>query len=93
MTFRIDPAGRHPGTIQHLEDLQSAHLPPKLREVVEPIEDTAHQLAALLNDGPRLTTGLGLFVQAKDALVRQRVADLKAADEPAPVNNPEPELR
>jgi hypothetical protein len=93
MTYRVNTASRHAGTAQHLEDLQSSHLPESLREIVRPIEDAAHELAAKLQDGPRLTTGLHLLVQAKDALVRQRVADLKAQGAPAPVNNPEPELR
>jgi hypothetical protein len=90
---KISLDGRHPGTVQHLTDLQSDHLPETLRAVVQPIETVGHHLASFLSDGPRLTTGLGLLVQAKDALVRQRVADLKAAAEPAPVNTPEPELR
>lgn len=92
MTVRVNLIHRHPGVATHLEDLQSDHLPPKLQAIVKPIEDLAHQLTSELSDGPRLTTGLHLLVQAKDALVRQRVADLKAAGE-TPVNNPEPELR
>lgn len=93
MTIRVNTALRHPGIAGALEDLRSEHLPASLREIARPLEDVAHEIAAKLADGPRLTTALNLIVQAKDAAVRQRVVDLKAANEPAPVNNPEPELR
>ena len=53
------------------------HLPPKLQEVSKPIGDLAHQLDALLPDGPEKTTGLRKLLEAKDCFVRQ------ALDKPA----------
>lgn len=54
--------------------------------------DVAHKLAAELHDGPELTTGLRHLWDAKNNLVAQRVIDLREADEPPPVNSPEPYL-
>ncbi|MCV7174781.1 hypothetical protein H7H98_03230 [Mycolicibacterium sphagni] len=76
-----------------MESLKSEHLPPALQAIAEPIETLAHTLVAKLKDGPQLTTALHDLVVSKDSFVRQRVRDLKAAGAPAPVNNPEPELR
>lgn len=83
---------RHPAT-QHLLDLFAyEHLPPPLQKISKPIHDLAHQLAEQLADGPELSVGLRHLLDGKDALVRQRVIDLKAADQPKPVNSPEPFL-
>jgi len=84
---------RHQATQHLLDQLDSyQHLPESLGYVSAEIAATAHSLAATLEDGPELAVGLRHLLDAKDALVRQRVIDLKAANAPAPVNSPEPEL-
>ena len=92
MTTRVNPAHRHPGTAHLLVLLNTDHLPPKLHEISGAVEDLAHELVAKLEDGPELTVGLRHLLDAKDALVRQRVIDLKAAAEVLGSNDPEPEL-
>lgn len=71
---------RHAST-QHLLDLFTyEHLPPSLQAISKPVHDLAHSLADALADGAELSVGLRHLLDAKDALVRQRVIDLKAAD-------------
>lgn len=83
----------HPATQHLLDQFSDDHLPPPLREITSPIKILVTTMAAQLHEGPELSTGLRKLLEAKDCLVRQRVIDLKAAGEPKPVNNPEPELR
>ena len=54
-----------------------AHLPEPLRAVSAPIGALAHQLAATLHDSPdpaEVTAGLRKLLEAKDCLVRARLA-------------------
>ena len=83
----------HPATQHLIDQFAYEHLPPALQKVSKPIGELARNMVAELAEGPELSTGLRKLLEAKDCLVRQRVIDLKAAGEPKPVNNPEPELR
>lgn len=76
---------RHPAVREALRDLESDHLPEHLAVISREIENAAHSIVARVNDGPRLTAGLNLLVQAKDALVRQAVRD---AEEPTSNESP-----
>lgn len=90
---RVDTSDRHPGT-QHLIALlePGEHLPPKLKHITVLYANLAVHLLDDLQDGPELTVALRDLLTSKDAAVRQRVLDLKAAGTPAPANTPEPEL-
>lgn len=83
----------HPATQHLIDQFSYEHLPESLQAVSRPIGQLARTMVAELNDGPELSTGLRKLLEAKDCLVRQRVIDLKSANEPAPVNTPEVELR
>jgi hypothetical protein len=63
-------AGRHPGTTGLLRYFEHAHLPDHLQEVSRPVGELAHEMVAMLPDGPELTTGLRKLLEAKDCLVR-----------------------
>ena len=63
-------AGRHPGTTGLLRYFEHEHLPEHLREVSAPVGELAHEMVAMLPDGPELTTGLRKLLEAKDCLVR-----------------------
>lgn len=87
-------AKQHHPSVQHLLSLFSyEHLPPTLQGIVIPIAAIAEAYAEQLESGPELSVGLRHLLDAKDALVRQRVIDLRAANTPAPANNPEPFLK
>lgn len=77
---------RHPAVREALRDLESDHLPEHLAVIAREIENAAHSIVCRTKDGPRLTMGLNLLVQAKDALVRQAVRDV----EDEPVTNEKP---
>lgn len=79
----------HPAVQHLLKQFRYAHLPPALQEISKPIHDLAHQMADNLQSGPELSVGLRHLLDGKDALVRQRVADLEAASQPVPANTPE----
>jgi hypothetical protein len=80
----------HHPAVQHLLSLFSyGHLPPSLQEISAPVYDLAHQMANVLGSGPELSVGLRHLLDAKDALVRQRVIDLREANQAPPANNPE----
>lgn len=84
----------HHPAVQHLLSLfDYEHLPPSLQQVSKPVHDVAHAMADALESGPELSVGLRHLLDGKDALVRQRVIDLRAASTPPPANNPEPFLR
>lgn len=51
-----------------------AHLPSHLQEVSSPIGELAKQMDALLPEGPEKTAGLRKLLEAKDCLVRARMA-------------------
>lgn len=51
-----------------------AHLPPHLQEVSKPIGDLAHQMNDQLPDGPEKSAGLRKLLEAKDCLVRAKLA-------------------
>jgi hypothetical protein len=47
-----------------------AHLPPFLQMVSKPFHELAHQLEAMLPDGPEKSAGLRKLLEAKDCMVR-----------------------
>lgn len=51
-----------------------AHLPTHLQEVSKPIGDLAHQMNDQLPDGPEKSAGLRKLLEAKDCLVRAKLA-------------------
>lgn len=51
-----------------------AHLPPHLQEVSKPIGDLAKQMDDLLPDGAEKSAGLRKLLEAKDCLVRGKLA-------------------
>jgi hypothetical protein len=51
-----------------------AHLPAHLQEVSKPIGELAHQMDDLLPDGPEKSAGLRKLLEAKDCLVRAKLA-------------------
>ncbi|QYM70631.1 hypothetical protein K1X80_09945 [Pseudomonas sp. So3.2b] len=51
-----------------------AHLPPHLQEVSKPIGDLARQMNDQLPDGPEKSAGLRKLLEAKDCLVRAKLA-------------------
>lgn len=51
-----------------------AHLPPALQEVSQPIAVLAQQMDSLLPDGAEKSAGLRKLLEAKDCLVRARLA-------------------
>ena len=69
---------RHPGTTGLLRYFDFDHLPAHLHDVAGECCGAAHTMAALLPDGPELTTGLRKLLEAKDCFVRA------ALDRPAP---------
>lgn len=82
---------QHHPSVQHLLSLFTwDHLPPALQSIVMPIATLAEAYAETLESGPELSVGLRHLLDAKDALVRQKVIDLREANTPAPANTPEP---
>lgn len=51
-----------------------AHLPAHLQEVSKPIGELARQMDDLLPDGPEKSAGLRKLLEAKDCLVRAKLA-------------------
>lgn len=77
-----DPyADRHPSTRHLLSLFDYSHLPPHLALVSEGVAMVAYHMVDHLADGPELSVGLRHLVYGKDALVRQAVADHKAAEQ------------
>lgn len=78
-----DLTGRHPGTVQILRWFAHEHLPEgPVRELSSIVANHAHYVAAVLPDGPELTTGLRKLLEAKDCFVRAAIdAQQKAAAE------------
>ena len=70
---------RHPATTHLLSLFEYGHLPRHLQLVSEHLADVAHTLAAKLQDGPELTTGLRKLLEAKDCFVRQAVIDQRGS--------------
>lgn len=50
------------------------HLPAHLQEVSKPIGDLARQMDETLPDGPEKSAGLRKLLEAKDCLVRAKLA-------------------
>lgn len=48
----------------------TAHLPPQVRAVSQPVCDLAEQMVSHLPDSPELTAGLRRLLEAKDCFVR-----------------------
>lgn len=71
---QTDWTSRHPATQQLLRWFASDHLPAgPVRELSSIIANHAHYLAAVLPDGPELTTGLRKMLEAKDCMVRAAI--------------------
>lgn len=64
-------AERHPGVVELLSFFEYGHLPEHLQDVSRPLGDVAHEMVAVLPDGPELTTGLRKLLESKDCFVRQ----------------------
>lgn len=84
------PKQHHPAVQHLLKQFRYEHLPPVLQTISKPVHDLAHMMADVLGSGPELSVGLRHLLDGKDALVRQRVEDLEKANEPPPINTPEP---
>ena len=54
-------------TIQYFE---YKHLPEKLQAVSKPLGDLAHEMEAMLPDGPEKSAGMRKLLEAKDCFVR-----------------------
>lgn len=70
----MDTTARHPATVALLRWFEFDHLPPHLQGVSAPFYRLAHETVALLPDDPELTTGLRKLLEAKDCIVRARIA-------------------
>ena len=72
-----DFSNRHPSTQEKLRWLvPNPNLPDGTpAQVSEMFHDLSVRLAWALQDGPQLTIGLQRLIDAKDALVRQAIAD------------------
>lgn len=64
----------HPSVAGVLRWFDDAHLPADLQEVAGPIRAVAYQMAERLPADPETTTGLRKLLEAKDCLVRARLA-------------------
>lgn len=62
--------GRHPGVVALLRYFEYDHLPEHLQVVSRPCSELAHAMVDQIADGPELTAGLRLLLQAKDCFVR-----------------------
>jgi hypothetical protein len=83
----------HPSIVEKLEHFEHDHLAEPLKNIVQYAGNFAHWLADNVESHPQLTIALQKLIEVKDAAVRARVAELKAAGTPAGPNNPEPELK
>jgi LmbE family N-acetylglucosaminyl deacetylase len=83
---------KHPAIEEKLENFEHAHLAEPLKNIVQYFWNLAHWLADNVASHPQLTIALQKLIEAKDAAVRARVAELKAAGTPAGPNTPEREL-
>jgi hypothetical protein len=83
---------QHPAIAEKLEYFEHDHLAPALKGVVQYFWNLAHWLANEVDSHPQLTIALQKLIEAKDAAVRAKVAELKASGTPAGPNTPEPEL-
>jgi hypothetical protein len=72
-----DFSGRHPSTQEKMRWLTpNPNLPPGVPAAVAELSyQMGVNLVGLLNDGPQLTIALQRLVDAKDAAVRQAIAD------------------
>lgn len=86
---------RHPSIVEKLEHFEHDHLAEPLRYIVAEFNDLAHWLADEIASHPQLAIALQKLIEAKDAAVRAKVAQLKAASTTAAelVNTPEPEVK
>jgi hypothetical protein len=72
-------SGRHPDTIEKLRWLiPNPHLPDGALKVSALFHALGAELIRELNDGPQLTIALQRLIDAKDAAVRQAIADDEA---------------
>ena len=82
----------HPSIVEKLEHFEHAHLAAPLKSTVQYFWNLAHWLADNIASHPQLIIALQKLIEAKDAAVRAKVVELKAAGTPAGPNTPEPEL-
>jgi hypothetical protein len=59
---------------QIMKYFEYAHLPPHLQEVSKPIGELAKLMDEQLPDGPEKSAGLRKLLEAKDCLVRAKLA-------------------
>jgi hypothetical protein len=71
--------GRNPAVVHVAQFFESAHLPSPLREIATDMHDLAEHMIIEIKDSPMLTTGLHRLLEAKDALVRAKLAEVNAA--------------
>jgi len=73
------PGPIHPSVLEKLEHFGSSHLADPLKGIVERFGDLADWLASEIESHPQLAIGLQKLIEAKDAVVRAKVAELKVA--------------
>jgi hypothetical protein len=73
----LDLSARHPSTQEKMRWLEpNPNLPPGTPSAVAELSwQTGENLVGLLGDGPQLTIALQRLIDAKDAAVRQAIAD------------------
>lgn len=74
----IKYADRDHRVVDALFWIDEEHLPPHLAAIVHPFAVLADELAETLGDGIQLIAAMRWLVLAKDAAVRQRIADLES---------------
>lgn len=82
----------HPAVTEKLQHFEYGHLAEPLRWIAEEFRSLAHELAHGIASDPQLTIGLQHLIEAKDAVIRARVVELKRAGAAPGPNTPEPEL-
>ncbi|WP_371590906.1 hypothetical protein [Streptomyces sp. NBC_00470] len=66
---------RHPATVHLLKMFGYEHLPPDLAAISKQSHDLAHDMTAIIKDGPELSDGLRQLLRAKDSFVRAYLGD------------------
>lgn len=69
----------HPTTRALLQWFDCDHLAPRLRDVVEPFRQIAHDLA-VRGSGPEVTVALRKLLESKDAAVRAMIVAFREDD-------------
>lgn len=64
----------HPSVEHILQFFEYEHLPEHLQEISKPIGELARNMAERLPSNPETTAGLRKLLEAKDCLVRAKIA-------------------